>query len=152
MTGHWIGAGFLLFLGVVGIWLSTSLPVENSEELGSSFFPLLISIFLLILSTINLANLVWRGGNSNQPIKWPQREGLIRMGVMIFLFIGYIGILERLGFIISTLLLIFLFARLVFQKSWLMSGTLSVLAVSSAYALLSELLGVRLPASPWKWI
>ena len=92
------------------------------------------------------------GRKSNQPIQWPRREGLIRIGLTILLFVGYIAALERLGFIISTLLLIFFFGRLIFQKSWLMSGILAVLAVFSAYGLLSELLGVRLPASPWKWI
>jgi putative tricarboxylic transport membrane protein len=151
MIGHWISAIFLLLLGIIGIWLSTSLPVETSEELGTSFFPFLISIFLLILSLINLANL-FRREKASQPIRWPEHEGWVRMGLTIFLFSGYIGILERLGFMISTFLLILLFARLIFQKSWVASGTLAVLAVLSAFGLLTELLGVRLPASPWKWI
>ena len=63
MIGHWVGAGFLFLLGIIGILLSKSLPVDNAEELGTRFFPLLISIFLLILSGINLANLAWGGGS-----------------------------------------------------------------------------------------
>ena len=67
MIGHWVGGVFLFFLGIIGIGLSKSLPVENSEELGTSFFPLLISIFLLVLSGINLANLVGKGRSQTNP-------------------------------------------------------------------------------------
>ena len=152
MFAHWISAIFLLLLSIIGIGLSKSLPVEASEELGTRFFPLLISIFLLILSLVNLAKLFWGRGKANQPIRWADREGWTRIGLALLLFTGYIGTLERLGFMISTFLLLLFFARLTFQKSWAASGILAILAVVCAFGLLSGLLGVRLPASPWKWI
>jgi hypothetical protein len=152
MIGHRVGAGFIFLLGIIGIWLSKSLPVENSGELGTKFFPLVISILLLGLSIINLVNIFWKERKENLQIQWPQREGLIRLSLAVFLFLGYVVILESAGYMISTFLLILLFARLVFNKSWVTSGTLSILAVLSTFGLLSTLLGVRLPGFPWRLI
>lgn len=152
MIGHWVGAGVVFLFGIIGILLSKSLPVESTEELGTSFFPFVISIFLLALSLINLVNLFLSRKNAFQKIQWPQRDGLIRLCLASFLFLSYIVILERLGYMISTFLLLLLFARLVFNKSWLISGILAILAVLSTFGLLSVLLGVRLPPLPWRLI
>jgi hypothetical protein len=151
MTGHRIGAFFLLALGIGGIWLSYSLPMDRTQELGTSFFPLLISLFLCGLSLFYLLLLFWRGERNAPPIEWATRGGWIRIILSLVLFAGYVLTLERLGFLITTFLLILLYARMIFHRPWKISGMLAISSVLFSYGLLAVLLKVRLPESPWGW-
>jgi hypothetical protein len=151
VTGHKIGAVFLLALGAVGIYFSRSLPLDKTQELGTSFFPTLISGFLLGLALFYLLLLFWKGERSAPRVEWAAREGWIRIVLSLVLFSGYIFTLERVGFLVSTFLLILLFARMIFQRPWKASGILAFSSVLASYVLLTVLLQVRLPESPWGW-
>lgn len=151
MAGHKIGALFLLALGLAGIYLSRSLPVDKTQELGTSFFPVLISGFLSGLALFYLLLLIWRGERIAPRIEWAAREGWIRISLSLAFFCGYILVLEKAGFLLSTFLLLLLYARNIFNRPWKASGVLAFSAVLTSYLLLTVLLKVRLPESPWGW-
>jgi hypothetical protein len=152
MRGHWIGVLFFLLLGLAGIWFSRMLPTDQTKELGSGFFPLLISVILCGLAVMSLLNLWIKGERFAKPIAWPERSGWLQIFISLILFCGYFLTLERIGFLLSTFVLLLLVARIVFRRPWGKSVLLAVLAVSISYGLLSTLLGVRLPSSPWGWV
>jgi hypothetical protein len=164
VAGHRIGAVFLFALGLAGIWLSRSLPVDRTLELGTSFFPFfrtlelgtsffpfLISLFLSGLSLSYFLLLFWKGERGAPPLEWATRQGWIRIVLSLGLFVGYVLTLERLGFLITAFLLILLNARMIFHRPWKTSGILALSSVLISYGLLSMLLQVRLPESPWGW-
>jgi len=151
MVGHWAGGIFFIFLAAGGIYFSRMLSIDQTKEMGSGFFPLLICILLGGLSIFNLLGLFIKGRRFAPPIPWPDGSGWLRMFISLALFLGYYGTLERLGFILATFLLLFLFSRLVFRRPWIKSGILAALSVGISFGLISWLLGVRLPASPWGW-
>lgn len=151
MAGHKIGALFLFLMGAAGVWLSRSLPADRTQELGTAFFPILISLFLSGLAFFYLFLLFWRGKGGAPGVEWAARAGWIRIALSVVLFVGYILFLERAGFLISTFLLILFYARLVFQRPWKASGILALSSVLGSWALLTVLLRVRLPESPWGW-
>ena len=149
MTGHWVGSLTILLLGVAGVWFSRSLPADKTQELGTSFFPLLISLFLCGCATLSLIGFFLKRGQGFAPIQWATRSAGLRIAISLILFTSYAFTLERIGFLLSTFLLLFIFCKVVFGKSWVRSAAVSSLAVISSYALLSWALGVRLPVSTW---
>lgn len=149
MTGHWVASIAVLLGGMTGIWLSRSLPADKTQELGTNFFPLLISLFLCAGAAVSLVGFFLKRDRALAPIQWANRSAGLRIALSLLLFTSYAFALERLGFLLSTFLLLFIFCRMVFGKSWFRSASLASLAVLSSYALLSWALGVRLPASSW---
>lgn len=149
MTGHWVGSIIILLLGVAGVWFSRLLPADKTQEIGTSFFPLLISLFLCGCGTLSLIRFFLKRDQGFAPIQWANRSAGLRIAISLILFTIYAFTLERIGFLLSTFLLLFIFCKVVFGKSWVRSASVASLAVISAYALLSWALGVRLPVSAW---
>ncbi len=149
MTGHWVGSLIILLLGLAGVWFSRSLPADKTQELGTSFFPLLISFFLCGCATLSLISFFLKREQGFATIQWASRSAGLRIAISLMLFTSYAFTLEGIGFLLSTFLLLFIFCKVVFGKSWIRSAALSLLAVISSYALLSWALGVRLPTSTW---
>lgn len=149
MIGHWIGAGFLLLLGLLGLWQAHSLPMGSARNPGSGLFPFWISLTLCGLAALAMLSLSGARLQRPAPIEWPVRSAWLRIVVSVALFSGYAVTLEQLGYVLSAGLLIAAFAKVVFQRSWMASGLLAVVAVLTSYGLFVWLLGVRLPAPGW---
>ena len=149
MIGHWIGAVSLLVVGLAGIRLSRALPGDATQELGTSFFPLLVSLFICGCSIVILLSLFLKGNRTAPPISWPNGPARWRIASSLLFLAGYTFTLERLGFLLSTFLLLLLFSKFVFGKPWAASLCVALIAVLSSFGLLSWALGVRLPVSPW---
>ena len=75
--------------------------------------------------------------------KW---KGLVLVLAALF---AYAMLLEILGFLLSTVLLLFFLFKVVEPQSWIVAAGGSLLATFSSYALLKLLLQVRLPQGIW---
>ncbi len=145
MTGHVLGICFLILIGSLGIWQAYRLPLGSLKNPGAGLFPFWISLILCGLGVLSLMNLIVDRGRV-KPVSWPMPPAWKRIGFGLLFFTVYALILEPLGYVFSTILLMLLFSKIIFQKSWLQSALLGFLAVLASYSLFVWLLGMRLPA------
>lgn len=149
MVGRFVGTCFLLLIGLLGVYQAKLLPQGKLTNPGPGFFPYWISLILCCLSIFSVVSIVRRGSHWRMSIQWPCRSAWLRIVLSLLLFAGYAVMLELLGYVLSTILLIGILAKVIFKRSWLVSGFFTILAVFGSYAVLVWVLGIRLPVPQW---
>jgi putative tricarboxylic transport membrane protein len=133
------------------IWLlSAILLIEESWRLGvgelrkpgSGLFPLLIGIFLLIVSFLLFLQ--------TRSHVTPDKEGVEKVRVRNILLCisslyAYILLMEWLGFIVSTFSLIFFLLKAIEHKGWRVAVTTALLTAAVSYAFFGIALRAALP-------
>ncbi|WP_442487690.1 tripartite tricarboxylate transporter TctB family protein [Halomonas litopenaei] len=120
--------------------LSLEVPFSY-DPVGPKAFPLGLSILLGLLSLV----LVIRPGENGH---WPdKRLGLRLLGVLVLLLV-YAMLFPRLGFLLSSMLVIAALAWL-FEASPLKAVATSVLMALGGQWLFTHGLGIGLPGLPW---
>ena len=111
----------------------------------TAFFPVVLAILLLVFSLILIGSVV-RGAETGRGPERIEAEGWFRIGATLATLTGFALALERLGFLLSTFLLMVLLLRAIEPQSW--SKVIAVALVTSlaAYAIFGWLLGIPLPA------
>jgi putative tricarboxylic transport membrane protein len=111
----------------------------------TAFFPVVLATLLLILSLILLVEAL-RGAPTGRGIDRIEAEGWVRIGATLATLVGFALVLERLGFLLSTFLLMVLLLRAIEPQAW--HKVLAVALVTSlvAYVIFGWLLGIPLPA------
>lgn len=137
------------------IWLILSaLIIVNAFELelgglsapGPGMLPMLTSVPMGLLSLLLISEAIFAGRNK-QVAKtiWQRDIRWRRMVSIVFSLIVYALLLEKLGYLLCTFLLMtFLFKGDKSQK-WLKSCILSVVSVLISYAVFASLLRCQLP-------
>lgn len=98
-----ISAVFFLVLALVMGLQAVRFPMGGLRRVGPGFFPLLLAIFLGLLSLILLVNTLRSGATLR--IKWPARwTGLVLIVTALFV---YAFLLNPLGFLTTTFLFTF---------------------------------------------
>ena len=111
----------------------------------TAFFPVILATLLLILSLILLAQALRSAPTGRSPERI-EAEGWSRIGATLVTLVGFALVLERLGFLLSTFLLMVLLLRAIEPQAW--HKVLAVALVTSlvVYAIFGWLLGIPLPA------
>ncbi|MFY1691329.1 tripartite tricarboxylate transporter TctB family protein [Plantactinospora sp. WMMB782] len=126
-------------LGLVALGYSVTLTLGTPAEAGPGLWPALASLLLLGAGGWSLlferkAGTVERFG----------RSGLgIVVGVVSL--VGYVLLIGRIGFEISTLLVMACWLRLLGRESWLVTAVVSSATTAALYLLFVVLLDVKLP-------
>lgn len=145
-----LAAGFMLFVGLLATWQARKLALGELRSPGPGFFPFWLAVGLTFFSLALLVQSL-RPASSSQEAGdrsfWKSGRGKLVAGAFLSLF-GYAFLLESLGFLLATFLLMFFLFRVIEPRRWL-TAILGSLATSVlAYALFRSL-GVRLPAGLW---
>ena len=129
-TDRWLGIGLAVLAAAI-LWSARSFPAVPGQKLGAGFLPTLIGIgFLLCGVALVLRSL--RGsayaGEADAPVV---EEHFGSSAVVIGAIVAYIGLAERLGFLIVVplcLLAVFRALRVGWRPSlgWAIGGTLVV--------------------------
>jgi hypothetical protein len=140
-----IGSGvWLLFAGYICVE-SIRLPLGSFRDPGPGFLPLLVGILLGILAAVSLFQ-AHTGKSSENREPWYPRERWKTLIWILGALLGYAGILDALGFLASTfLLLIFLFRSSVEPRSWPWAIGGSLIASISCYVVFELWLRTQLP-------
>lgn len=114
-----IGSIVCLIVAAVAIWQSAIIPMGRISKPGPGFLPFWVGVILALLSGVLWIEASFRKPSS-EPVRFLSGEGkwpyVIFTGVALLV---YTGLLEILGFRISTfLLLLFLFWFVGKQKWW----------------------------------
>ena len=140
-------SGLCLFsLGVVLAILCFRLSVWKSGP-QEGFFPLLIAIIIIGLSLLLLIQSVFLRNQEkeNVPVKKEGKINLSRVLSYIIATLLYGILLEGIGFLISSILLLVFILRVVEKRSWKVTIVLGSASVLISYILFAYFLGVPLP-------
>jgi hypothetical protein len=115
---------------------------------GPGFLPFGLALCLIALS-LALIIKSWKGSTSSIPF-WPQRAWLRPLlGVAIFVF--YALVIQRLGFLLSTLSFLLIWTRLIERVRWRTLIGISIATTAGLYFIFVFFLEVPLPKGFLKW-
>jgi len=137
---------FWLALGLVSMYGSVQLGLGTLREPGSGFLPFLAGCFIsLIALGISVKSFIqWRSVRLNFASLWMEANWR-RPAVIGLLILGFILALEKLGFILSGLLLLLALFRWVEKFSWKKALIIPALTLGFSYLLFNVFLKATLP-------
>ncbi len=129
-TDRWLGLGLVLLAAAI-LWSARGFPAVPGQKLGAGFLPMLIGVgFLLCGVALVLRSLRGRGyeKDGSAPVV---EEHFGSSAVIIVAIVAYIGLADRLGFLIVVpvcLVAVFRALRVNWRPSlaWAIGGTLLV--------------------------
>jgi len=110
----------------------------------TAFFPIVLATLLLVFSLILLGQAL-RGAPTGRGIDRIEAEGWFRIGATLATLVGFALALERLGFLLSTFLLMVLLLRAIEPQAWPKVIAVALVTSLVAYAIFGWLLGIPLP-------
>lgn len=141
-----ISSLFLIALSILVCLASVKLGLGRFHEPGPGFMPFLTSCVIFLLAIAILAkDLIGR-----QEVK-VDKLLLIRRNLkdpirFVVILLGYTFLLEVLGYLITTFLMLFLMLYLFDPKKWGIKIGFSAIAVSLSFLVFCKWLQVQLPA------
>jgi putative tricarboxylic transport membrane protein len=111
----------------------------------TAFFPVILATLLLFLSLILLGQAL-RGAPTGRGPERIETEGWFRIGATLATLVGFALALERLGFLLSTFLLMVLLLRAIEPQAWPKVIAVALVTSLVVYAIFGWLLGIPLPA------
>jgi putative tricarboxylic transport membrane protein len=140
-------AAGVLSLGAFILWGSFHLPTGGGyAQVGPGVVPRIVGIGVLVLGAM-LAREVFTGGlrgvdeeaESRMPVDWAAfawvSAGIIAYGLLV----------ERLGFILASMVLFALVARSFGSRRWALNAVIALLLASAIFAIFTYGLGLMLP-------
>ncbi len=142
---------------LVGLVLSVSICIESLRlpvgigtwrYPGPGFFPFGAGVIMGCLC-LGLYLMAVRKNSGDLDESWYVRESRKKLVLILVILLGYAFLLERLGYLLSTFLLLFLLLRFVEAQGWLVTilGSLMVSLVS--YGVFDKWLKMQLPEGIW---
>jgi putative tricarboxylic transport membrane protein len=139
-----IGIGIFLCGLSIAIYLYAERYVGiGVNAYGPNFFPQALSILLFIASVSLIIQAL--KGNALKSLEAINKNGLIRATVTLFIAIGYLFLMQYLGFYISTAIFLFVTMKYLGVKSNLTSTIVSVTVASIVFGIFRLFLKIPLP-------
>jgi putative tricarboxylic transport membrane protein len=130
----------VLGLGVFLLFESSGLPFGTLNAPDSGFFPTILSVLLMLFGGALVVLSFWTEA-AELDFTW-RSWAMPTAGIVLLL---YAALLERIGFLICTTVVLLLLTKVYGQLSWWVSFTVTLSMVIAAYLGFREL-GVPLPA------
>lgn len=136
----------LILIGLAGFILlqSRNLAFGSLRAPQTAFFPTTLATLLLIFSVMLLAQTLL-GGEIRRGPGNIVAEGWVRIGATLATMVGFALALERLGFLLTTFLLMVLLLRAIESQRWPKVVAIALITTLSSYAIFGWLLGIPLP-------
>jgi hypothetical protein len=137
-------AGIVLVLVALAIaWESRALPLGTWRNPGAAYMPLLTAG---LLGVMGLLAAVRGGGPALASLAWPEaRHAVLLLAGCVFAAAA----LERLGYRLTTALLVLFFLGVMERKHPLVALAAAVALSAGSFYLFSDLLRVPLPRGPF---
>ena len=151
--GDPIIAGAFLVLGIFITIASYGMGLWTSSQPGVGLMPFGLGI-LLVLCSFPLLIGSWvrvkEARENEKPGLWADVD-LKKIAFVIASLVGYLILLEKLGFLATTFLVLFALFKTVGSQKWRWALIATVLTVSCAYLLFIVILDVYMPPFPF-WV
>ena len=139
------GIGIAIFAAVFFIMAGTY-PEADGYGLGPGGFPRIVTgtMFILgVLLSLNSFVVARRGVKEDVRVTVPE---LLNMLLLAAAFLGYIFVIQYLGYIITTIIFLFLFMYLYGDRKWKRMALVTVVGTAATYALFKYVFLIYLPA------
>ena len=136
---------FGLFLGVKSLGLSVWSQFGPAE----GFFPLTVAILIMGLSLISIVKALvsFREQRQEGRIREQEKAGArgFKISSYVVLMLLFGALLEKIGFLITSALFLFLIIKFVEKQSWVRTISVGAASIVISYVLFVYFLGVPLP-------
>lgn len=122
-----------------------AMPFGTIRVPQTAFFPKTLAIVLFLLSLVLLAETV-AGTQAETDRPRIAAEGWVRIGTTLATLIVFVFLLEPLGFIVTTFMLMVALLRAIESQGWGKMISVALITSLVSYALFAWLLGIPLPA------
>jgi putative tricarboxylic transport membrane protein len=142
--------GFLLLLGVVAALESWRLVLGEVGKPGAGFFPFYLAVGLTITSFALVVRSFVDRAAKRKPS--PGSLDAKAVGKIVWLVSGlilYAFVFERIGFLLSTFLVMVFLLRAIAAFAWHLTLGGSIAIAFLSYLVFKIWLQVQLPAGPW---
>ncbi|MGO2859984.1 MAG: tripartite tricarboxylate transporter TctB family protein [Brevibacterium sp.] len=134
-----VACGVTCFFGIVGMVLSWNLSLGTLTDPAPGFFPFVVALIATVLSAAQIV-LGRRGGDGE---KFISHSVTVVWGVLSLVI--FVAVLPLVGFEIPSLLLSFVWMKLLGGESWRSAILYSVLTVVAFYLIFVVALRTQLP-------
>jgi hypothetical protein len=135
----------LLILSGYVIEESLRMPPAVSFELGMGSLPLWLGLTLAVLAVILIVSAWRRPRDPKDRSPFPAKNALISVTLVLAGLAGYIFLMEWLGFIADTFLLVVFLLKGVEREQWPMTLMVAALTTGALYIVFEALLTIGLP-------
>jgi putative tricarboxylic transport membrane protein len=138
----WMAVGVLFLIGSIGLGLG------SLTEPGPGFFPFVMAACLISFSSIHFISSLIKGGQFNLSAGerfWPQSYGIKKILYTILLVLGFVLLLNYLGFVLNSLLFMFIILRFIERQKWLTVFLMVSLTTVLSYLIFQLWLRSNLP-------
>lgn len=140
-----IVAAVTLALGAAAAYESTKLPFGTGHNPGPGFFPWWTSLALALLALILLAQALTSRSRSVPD----ERSSRIAKVALLLVGLGaYTFLLEPLGYLLSTFLLVLFMLRVTDPQRWAVALSMAAITAVGSYVVFAVWLSVPLPPGP----
>jgi putative tricarboxylic transport membrane protein len=144
MRSNIVVAAVLLALAGFIFFEAHKLPFGVMRVPQTAFFPKALAVTLAIFSVL-LSVRALAGREAPHRAEKIVAEGWIRVGMTLAALAGFALVLERLGFLLTTFLLMVLLLRAIEAQRWPKVIAVALATALISYAIFAWLLGVPLP-------
>ena len=144
-TDQWSGGGLLILAGFI-CWGSASLTYGNIHNPGAGFFPRWLGIILGAMAIGLILKAAWQRQGAKGPGEIP--PGRVRWEKVLFVLLAlvlYGALLNTLGFLIVTVLLLAFLLRFIELQPWKTVIGWTLLASLGSYLIFELWMKLRLP-------
>ena len=147
MTGRdRAAAAVLLVFGLIALEEARKLRFGSIARPGPGFFPVVLAAAFSLVCLVLLV-IAWREREAHAPTG--ARLGWRKIVATISALFVYAFVLERVGFVAATFVLLLFFFKALERQRWTTALAGSLVTAFVTYLVFKVWLNVQLPAGPW---
>lgn len=134
-----------LILSIYVFVTASSFPTPPGNTMGPGYYPILLSIGLLVLSAILLIQTLLKAGKETFEKFDMKSPEVIRFMVSLLATVIYAFVMQYLGFILASVIYLFFLMYLLLNRAYIKMAIISVGVSVSVYLVFSHALNLTLP-------
>lgn len=134
-----------LILSIYVFLTASSFPTPPGNTIGPGYYPMLLSIGLLVMSSVLLIQTLLRVGKEEFEKFNIKSSEVIRFAVSFIATVIYAIAMQYLGFILASVLYLFFLMYLLKNREYIKMSIISVGVSVSVYLIFSNVLNLTLP-------
>ncbi len=145
---RWHVLGFVLLTGagLYAVVVSLKLGLWRQNSPGEGLFPFITALAMTVFGVTSLAGLLRASAATAAPAAGDARgSAYLRVGLYLAGLVFYAGLLDALGFIVSTVLAVIFILRFAERYGWGMSALIAIGTAATCQLLFVRWLGAILP-------
>jgi putative tricarboxylic transport membrane protein len=140
-------AGYvLLVLSGSVIWGASEMPPSATFGPGAGFLPFWLGVLLALLSVFLIFSAWKNPSKDNKPV-FPGKQALFAIASVLVGLAVYIFLMEYLGYLVDTFLLIVFLMKVVEREKWPLTLTIAVVTTATLFFTFQVLLRITLPSN-----